>query len=237
MASKTNVFQRTLKQGEQTQTVEMGFFGYNANRIFDVFANHSKIGKEKMAVSSTQFKQVMDVIDNINAANRSVVEISGGRRLDDLNFFDKFKDAFFAPRDVRFTDSALLSGNVIVTDEADVVASQLSWAEFNDIIGYLSQKSSSGDLNFSAIGREAIHGRLDLLEKRLLIITDGNSGQGFDAKTVKYYIPRETDKLLAPVVVSPNVAKLLYNESRFISDVNEFCDEYIEGLRIMFEGK
>lgn len=237
MATKNRVFQKTITNGEQTKTMELGFFGYNANRIFDVFANHSKIGKEKMAVSSTQFGYLMDVIDNINAASRSVVEITGGRRLDDLNFFDKFKDAFFAPRDVRFTDSALLSPNVIINNEGNVVDSKLSWAEFNDIIGYLSQKSSSNDLSFSAISREAIHGKLELLDKRMLIITEGNVGLGFDAKEVKFYVPREADKLLAPVMVSPNVAKLLYNEGRIIDDVNEFCDEYVEGLRIMFEGK
>lgn len=237
MANKNEVFTKTIGTGEQAKTVTFGFFGYNANRIFDVFANHSKIGKDKMAVSSTQFRQLMDVIDGINAASRAVIEITGGRRLDDLNFFDSFKDAFFAPRDIRFTESALLSPNLVITNEGDVVKSELSWAEFNDIVGYLSQKTSLSALSFSALGREAIHGGIELLAKRLLIISDGNVGDTFKAEDVKFYIPRETDALLAPVMVSPNTAKLLYNEGRLTSDVDEFCNEYIEGLRIKFDGK
>jgi hypothetical protein len=238
MATTNKVFNKTISNGEQKKELHLGFFGYNANRIFDVFANHSKIGKEKMAVSSTQFGYLMDAIDNINAANRTVVEVTGGRRLDDLNFFDKLKDAFFAPRDVRFTESALLSRNLVVTSNDTVIDTKLNWAEFNDIVGYLSEKASQKDsLSYSAMGREAIHGKMEMLEKRMLIVTEGRDNPKFKFENVKFYVPREADKLLAPVMVTPGVASLLYNQNRFITDVDEFCDEYIEGLRILFDGK
>lgn len=237
MANINEVFTRTIGKKESAKTESCGFFGRNAKKIFKVFTDHAKIGPEKMDVSLSQFTAVMDVIDNINAAKREVVEIDGGRRLDDLYFYDALKDAFFGPRDVRFTKSALRSPNLIVNTDCDVVESNLTWVEFNEIIDYLKEKSNSSILTYSAMGREAIHGDLELLQKRMLIISDGNDGSTFDPADVRFYVPRDAENLLSPVMVTPAVAKLLYKESKFIDDVDEFSDEYIDALRAKFSTK
>lgn len=237
MANMNEVFTRTIGKKESAKTESCGFFGRNAKKIFKVFTDHSKVAPEKMDVSLSQFTAVMDVVDNINAAKREVVEIDGGRRLDDLYFYDALKDAFFGPRDIRFTKSALRSPNLIVENDGDVVESNLTWAEFNEIIDYLKEKSSSSILSYSAMGREAIRGDLELLQNRMLIISDGNDGSSFDPSEVKFYVPRDMETLLAPVMVTPATAKLLYKESKFIDDVDEFCDEYIAALRAKFSTK
>lgn len=237
MANKNEVFIKTIGVGESAKTESFGFFGFNASRIFKVFSDKSRVAQNKMEITPAQVQAVMKVVDNINAADRTVVEITGGRRLDDLHFFDTLKDAFFGPRDIRFTESALRSPNLVVNNDGDVITSTLKWVEFNEVIHYLKEKSSLTSLNYSAMGVEPIHGGLELLKDRMLIITEGNTGVGFEPSKVRFYIPRDAEKLVAPVMVTPDVAKLLYNESKFTDDVDEFCDEYIDRLEKFFGTK
>lgn len=237
MANKNEVFIKTIGVGEDAKTLSFGFFGFNASRIFKIFSDNSRVAQNKMEITPTQVQAVMRVVDNINAADRTVVEITGGRRLDDLHFYDALKDAFFGPRDVRFAESALRSPNLVVNNDGGVVDSTLNWVEFNEIIHYLKEKSSLSILNYSAMGVEPIHGGIELLKDRMLIITNGNTGKDFDSSEVRFYIPHDTEKILAPVTVTPDVAKLLYRETKFTDDVQEFCDEYIDRLEKLFGAK